>query len=208
MNRISKLLFSAPLLLLGCNSISRDKNTILQKIDNLNLDIFSNKGEKIYTVKSPYTIYDVEKTTFDLQKTTINVYKDNIEKYIIYSDNSKLSDNNKIIELEGNVQLKTILQDNDILYANNFIWNVDESRYLLDGDVKFENNLIILFSNKASMNSDNVIEFFNPVKYIIKNKDTNNKRYEISSENAFYNILTKSVIFKSKEKKVLSTLYL
>ena len=208
MNRISKLLSTVPILLLGCSSNAIDENKILQKIDNLNLDIFSNNGEKIYTVKSPYTIYDVEKNSFDLQKTTINVYKDSREKYIINSDHSKLSDDNKIIELNGNVQLKTILQDNDILYANYFSWNIDESQYLLEGNVKFENNLIILISNKASMNSDNVIEFFNPVKYIIKNKDNNNKRYEISSENALYNIDNQSVIFKSKEKKLFSILYL
>ncbi len=208
MNRIYKLLFTVPLLLFGCGSNALDENKVIQKIDNLNLDIFSNNGEKIYTVRSPYTIYDVEKNTFDLQKTTINVYKESREKYIINSDHSKLSDNNKIIELNGNVQLKTILQDNEILYANNFSWNIDESQYLLDGDVKFENNLIILISNKASMKSDNIIEFYNPVKYIIKNKDNNNKRYEISSENALYNIDNQSVIFKSKEKKVLSILYL
>ena len=73
MNRISKLLSTVPILLLGCSSNAIDENKILQKIDNLNLDIFSNNGEKIYTVKSPYTIYDVEKNSCDLQKTTINV---------------------------------------------------------------------------------------------------------------------------------------
>ena len=39
------------------------------------------------------------------------------------------------------------------------------------------------------MDSDNIIEFFNPVKYIIKN-DNNENKYEINSENAYYNLNT------------------
>ena len=71
----------------------------------------------------------------------------------------------------------------------------------------FENQTISLISNKATLNNtNNVIEFYNPVKYIIKgsNKDSG---YEINSENAFYNIKTKSVSFKSKKDKVRSKIY-
>ena len=56
------------------------------------------------------------------------------------------------------------------------------------------------------MSSDNIIEFFNPVKYIIKD-DNNEKQYEINSENAFYNINTESLSFSSKEKRVRSIIY-
>ena len=73
------------------------------------------------------------------------------------------------------------------------------------GNIKFENENIILNSNKAILNSDNIIEFYNPVKYIIK-KD-NKSIYEINSENAFYNIKTKAVSFKSKNKRVRTKLY-
>ena len=67
-------------------------------------------------------------------------------------------------------------------------------------------NSVILISNKATLSKDNVIEFFNPVKYTIKDK--NNKRsYEINSENAFYDINTKSVSFKSTNKRVRSKIY-
>jgi len=120
-------------------------------------------------------------------------------------DESKLSNNNKIIELKGNVKLKNVLQDNDILYSDYFIWNIEESKYLLKGNIKFENENIILNSNKATLSSDNIIEFYNPVKYIIKKDNKNN--YEINSENAFYNIKTKSVIFKSTNNRVRSKIY-
>jgi len=55
------------------------------------------------------------------------------------------------------------------------------------------------------LGSDNIIEFFNPVKYIIKNENNENK-YEINSENAYYNLTTESVSFRSKDKRVKSTI--
>ena len=70
----------------------------------------------------------------------------------------------------------------------------------------FENNEIILRSNKATLSKDNIIEFFDPVKYIIKN-DEDKKSYEINSENAFYDIDTNSVSFKSSNKSVRSKIY-
>ena len=43
---------------------------------------------------------------------------------------------------------------------------------------------------------DNIIEFFNPVKYIIKD-DNNNNIYETNSENAYYDINKESLSFKA-----------
>ena len=56
------------------------------------------------------------------------------------------------------------------------------------------------------MGSDNIIEFFNPVKYIIKDENNENV-YEINSENAFYNLNTESVRFDAKDKRVKSIIY-
>ena len=52
----------------------------------------------------------------------------------------------------------------------------------------------------ARLGNDKIIEFFNPVKYIIKD-ESNEKKYEINSENAFYNINTESLSFGAKRKK-------
>jgi len=108
--------------------------------------------------------------------------------------------------LKGNVKLKTLKKDGDILYADNFIWNIENTNYLLEGNIRFENQNIILNSGKAILDSDNIIEFFNPVKYIIKDENNDNK-YEINSENAYYNLNTESVSFKAKDKRVKSIIY-
>jgi len=52
--------------------------------------------------------------------------------------------------LKGNVKLKTLKQDENILYADNFIWNIEETNYLLEGNIRFENQNIILNSEKAN----------------------------------------------------------
>ena len=86
------------------------------------------------------------------------------------------------------------------------IWNINKTKYELTGNVRFENNNIILKSPKANLGKDNIIEFFNPVQYLIKGKN-NDKKYEINSENAYYNIKNDSVSFKAKEKRVRSIIY-
>ena len=42
-----------------------------------------------------------------------NLYQNQTIKYIINSDQSKLKNNNKILELIGNVKLKSILENED-----------------------------------------------------------------------------------------------
>ena len=206
MNKFYKILILVPYLILGCKYKPIDEKILLQRIDSLDMNIYSSQGKKIYTIKSPESNYDRDSNTFNLKETTINLYNNEKIKYIINSDQSILSNNNKIIELIGNVKLITFDQDDDTLIAKNFKWNIDDSNYLLTGDVKFENKYIILISNKAILNSNNIVEFFNPVKYIIKN-DNNENSYEINSENAFYNIETKSVSFESENKQVRSKIY-
>ena len=170
------------------------------------MNIFSKSGDKLYTITSPYSIYNNNQLRFELKKPTINILNGEETKYIINSDKSTLSNNNKLLILTGNVKLKTLKQDEDILYADNFIWNIDETDYLLEGNIRFENKNIILNSEKAKMSSDNIIEFFNPVRYIIKD-DNNENKYEINSENAYYNLETESVSFEAKDKRVRSIIY-
>ena len=206
MNKLYISLILIPILTYGCRIRDIDDNIYTQSIDSFTMNIFSNKGNKIFTIKSPYSSYNKENNIFNLKDTTIYLFKDNEPQYIINSDNSKLS-NNKLLELKGNVLLKTLLRENDVIYANSFTWNIDNSEYLLTGNVKLENNTIALSSNKAILNKGNdIIEFFNPVKYIIKSR-ANKNSYEINSENAYYDINTKSVSFRSIEKRVRSKIY-
>ena len=206
MNNLYKLIIIFPVLITGCSPNVIEENKVIQKIDSLDMNIFSNEGEKIYSVKSPYSSYDKNNQKFQLRKTTINIFKGEETKYIIDSDESSLSNNNKHLELKGNVKMITINQEDEILYADSFSWNIDETYYLLKGNIRFENKNIILNSEKATLGTDNIIEFYNPVKYIIKD-DNNEKKYEINSENAFYNINTESVSFSAKEERVRSKIY-
>ena len=206
MNNLYKLILILPIFIIGCAPNINEKKSLTKEINNLDLNIFSENGEKKYTITSPYSIYDSFKNKFQFQKTTINIFQDDKIKYIIYSDESTLSRNNKILELEGNVKLKTINEDEDFLFADSFIWNIDESKYLLTGNIRFENKNVILKSGKAKMASDNIIKFFNPVSYIIKN-DNNEKIYETNSENAYYDMNNESLSFSSKSKRVSSKIY-
>jgi len=192
--------------MLGCASNRLNASKVIQKIESLDMTIFSKNGDKIYSIKSPNSSYDNIELKFELKKPIINILNGEETKYIISSEESTLSDNNKLLKLKGNVKLKTLKKDGDFLYADNFIWNIENTNYLLEGNIRFENQNIILNSGKAILGSDNIIEFFNPVKYIIKDENKENK-YVINSENAYYNLDTKSVSFKAKDKRVKSIIY-
>ena len=206
MNKIYRLIFILQVFLLGCTPSEIKENKITKKINSLDLNIFTNTGEKKYSIKSPYSIYDNIKDKFQFKNTTINIFYEGKTKYVINSDESTLSNNNNLVELKGNVRLKTIDQDDDYLYADYFIWNIDEAKYLLTGDVRFENKNVILTSVKAILGSDNVIEFFDPIKYIIKD-DNNENIYETNSETAYYDMNKESLSFKAKDKRVRSRIY-
>ena len=206
MNNIYKLIIFLPLVILGCAPNVVEENKVIQKINSLNMNIFSKKGEKIYSINSPDSKFDKIKLVFNLKKTTINIFNGEDIKYIINADSSRLLDKNKIVELKGNVKVRTLNQTNDYLYGDNLTWNINESKYELVGNVRFENRNVSLYSNKALLTKDNIVEFFNPVKYIMKN-EIYEKKYEINSENAYYNIERKSLSFTAKDKKVRSFIY-
>ncbi|MBO8206391.1 LPS export ABC transporter periplasmic protein LptC [Prochlorococcus marinus XMU1406] len=192
--------------MLGCTPNVIDENKVKQTIDSLDMTIFSKSGDKIYSITSPNSSYDNIELKFELKKPIINILNGEETKYIISSEESSLSDNNNFLELKGNVKLRTLKKDGDILYADYFTWNIENTNYILEGNIRFENQNIILNSGKAILDSDNIIEFFNPVKYIIKDENNENK-YEINSENAYYNLNTESVSFKAKDKRVKSIIY-
>jgi len=206
MSNIYRLIIFLPILMLGCAPNITVENKVLQKIESLDLTIFSKSGDKIYSITSPNSSYNNIELKFELKKPIINILNGKETKYIISSEESTLSDNNKLLKLKGNVKLKTLKKDGDFLYADNFVWNIENTNYLLEGNIRFENKNIILNSGKAILGSDNIIEFFNPVKYIIKDENNENK-YEINSENAFYNLNTETVSFEAKDKRVKSIIY-
>jgi len=206
MRNIYRFIIFLPLFILGCAPNVIEENKVIQKIESLDMTIFSKSGDKIYSITSPNSSYNNIDLVFNLKNPIINILNGEETKYIISSEESTLSDNNKLLKLKGNVKLKTLKKDGDFLYADNFIWNIENTNYLLEGNIRFENKNIILNSGKAILGSDNIIEFFNPVKYIIKDENNENK-YEINSENAYYDLTTESVSFKAQDKRVKSIIY-
>ena len=149
MSNIYRLLIFLPLFMLGCASNVIDENKVIQKIESLDMTIFSESGDKIYSINSPNSSYDNIELKFELKKPIINILNGEATKYIISSEESILSDNNKLLKLKGNVKLKTLKKDGDFLYADNFIWNIENTNYQLEGNIRFENQNIILNSGKA-----------------------------------------------------------
>ena len=207
MNKIYNLFILISIVIIGCKSKDINDNKISQSINSLDMTIFSKEGKKLISIVSPYSNYDKEINTFNLKETTINLFKNSKLEYIINADSSKLSNKKNVLELNGNVIVKSTSAEENELYANSFIWKFQNSKYLLIGNVKFQNNTIILSSDKAILNkTNNIIEFFNPVKYKIQGS-ANKNIFEIKSQNAYYNINTKSVSFTSNEDRVRSKIY-
>ena len=206
MIKFFKLLFFIPIIIVGCKGPDLSNKNFSQVFNKFDMTIYSTEGNKILTIKSPNSNYDGVNNIFNLKETTIFLFKGKINEYIITSDNAKLT-NNKIVELNDNVSVNAILKEDNTLNANYFWWDVNKSEYLLKDNVIFKNKKITLSSNKAIMNSsNNVIEFYKPVKYKT-NANNEQSNYEIKSENAYYNIETKSLIFSSKDERVRSKLY-
>ena len=60
MNNLYKLILILPIFIIGCAPSTSiiEKKDLTKQINNLDLNIFSENGEKKYTITSPYSIYD------------------------------------------------------------------------------------------------------------------------------------------------------
>ena len=118
MKKIIKLIIFFPFFFLGCVPNVINENKVIQKIESLDMNIYSKSGDKIYAVTSPKSSYDISQLKFELKNPTINIFKGGETKYIINSDESTLTDNNKLLKLKENVKLKTIKQYMALPFCN------------------------------------------------------------------------------------------
>ena len=197
--------FLSILLISGCSINSENKDNSLLIIEKFNLNHYSKNGIKLFYLETPYSVFKNTDQTYLLNKTNIRFFDKEIVKYNIHSDSAKLL-NNRFIELKGNVKINDNNNDKTIIKSNNLFWKIDKSEFVLEGNVTLENNFINLNSSSALLDKKKeIIIFYNPVKY--KYNDENKLRnYNISAENASYNIKTKNVIFESKNDKVKTKL--
>ena len=206
MNRIFYLIFIiSSLFISSCNVNTKKTNKSVLIIEDFNLQHYSKNGSKLYMLETPYSVLNQTDQSYLLNKTNIKFFDQENVKYNVNSDSAKLL-NNKFLELKGNVEINDFNNNKTIIKSNNLFWDIDKSEFILEGKVSLVNNIINLSSSKASFDKkDDIILFYNPIKYNYKDEE-GIRKYNISSENAYYNISTKDVIFKSKNDKVKSKL--
>ena len=206
MNRIFYLIcIASSLFISSCNVSTKKIEKSVLIIEDFNLSHYSKNGSKLYILKTPYSVFNQTDQFYLLNKTNIKFFDKEEVKYNVNSDSAKLL-NNKFLELKGNVEINDFNNDKIIIKSNNLFWDIDKSEFILEGNVSLVNNMINLSSSRALFDKkDDVIMFFNPIKYNYKDEE-GIRKYNISSENAYYNVITKDVIFKSENNKVKSKL--
>ena len=206
MNRIFYLIFIiSSLFISSCNVNTKKTNKSVLIIEEFNLKHYSKNGSKLYMLDTPYSVLNQTDQSYLLNKTNIKFFDQENVKYNVNSDSAKLL-NNKFLELKGNVEINDFNNNKTIIKSNNLFWDIDKSEFILEGEVSLVNNIINLSSSKALFDKkDDTILFYNPIKYNYIDEE-GIRKYNISSENAYYNISTKDVIFKSKNDKVKSKL--
>jgi len=206
MNRIYYLIcILSSLFISSCNVSTKKINKSVLIIEDFNLNHYSKNGTKVYMLETPYSVFNQTDQSYLLKKTNIKFFDKEDVKYNVNSDSAMLL-NNKFLELKGNVEINDFNNNKTIIKSNNLFWDIDKSEFILEGEVSLVNNIINLSSSKALFDKkDDIILFYNPIKYNYKDEE-GIRKYNISSENAYYNISTKDVIFKSKDDKVKSKL--
>ena len=61
MTNIYRLIIFIPFFFLGCAPNVIEENKVIQKIESLDMKIFSKNGDKIYAITSPKSSYDINK---------------------------------------------------------------------------------------------------------------------------------------------------
>ena len=191
------------IFLSSCTVNTNQKAKSIFIIEKFNLNHFSKNGIKLYTLETPYSVFNQTDQSYLLNKTNIKFFEKENVKYNVNSNSAKLL-NNKFLELKGKVEINDFNIDKTTIKSNNLFWDIEKSEFILEGNVTLENNIINLNSSRALLDKkSDIIIFYNPVKYNYKVKDST-KNYNISSENAFYDFSNKNVIFESKNDKVKS----
>jgi len=192
-------------LISGCNVRTKKVDNSVLIIEEFNLNHYSKNGSKLYMLKTPYSVFNQTDQSYILSKTKIKLFEEENVKYNVISDSAKLL-NHKFLELKGNIKINDVDKEKTIIKSNNLFWYIDKTEFILEGNVTLINNTINLSSSKALFDKNNdTIIFYNPIKYNYTDQD-GIRKYNIKSENAYYNISTKDVIFKSKNDKVKSKL--
>ena len=83
MSKVYRLIIFLAFLIFGCTPNVNKENKVIQKIESLDMNIFSKKGDKMYSISSPNSIYNKSELKFELKKPVINIFNGEETKYII-----------------------------------------------------------------------------------------------------------------------------
>ena len=83
MSNIYRLIIFLLFFIFGCAPNVIKENKITQKIDSLDMNIFSKNGDKIYSIASPNSSYNNSELIFELKRPIIHIFKGEETKYII-----------------------------------------------------------------------------------------------------------------------------
>ena len=64
MTNIYRLIIFLPFVILGCAPNVIEENKVIQTTDSLNMNIFSKEGNKIYSIASPKSSYNLGELKF------------------------------------------------------------------------------------------------------------------------------------------------
>ena len=197
MNKLNFLvLFLSFLFLSSCKTGTSNIKEINLIVNDFNMSQLSKFGKKLYVITSPKSKFNKHKQEYLLDKTKIIFYEGEEIKYKIISNNAQLL-NHEIIKLNGNIEIVDLSESNNSITTESFSWDIKNSLFILEGNVRLNNKNVELLSSKATLNKDsNVVKFFKPVKYNYKS-NKNNSVYNVSSENAYYDLRDESLIFRS-----------
>ena len=73
MSNIYSLIIFLPLFMFGCAPNVIYENKVIQKINSLDMTIFSKRGDKLYSITSPNSSYNNIDLEFELKKHFINI---------------------------------------------------------------------------------------------------------------------------------------
>ena len=197
MNKLYHLILSLLVFLISSCKVNDSKIEEFNLVVNdFNMSQLSSLGEKLYVITSPKSKFNKHSKVYLLDETKIIFYDKENVKYTVHSNKAQLL-NNEIIKLTGNIEILDISDDKNIINADSFYWDIKNSNFILEGNVRLNNKNVDLLSSKAFLNKNsNILKFFKPVKYNYKS-NKNNSNYNISSENAYYDLSNESLIFKS-----------
>tara|TARA_Y100001970_G_C14018950_1_gene742448 strand:+ start:193 stop:825 length:633 start_codon:yes stop_codon:yes gene_type:complete len=201
MNNLKYLTLSFSAFLISSCTISPSKiEEVNLVVNDFNMSQLSSLGDKLFVITSPKSKFNKHSQVYKLEKTKIIFYKSKNVNYSITSNKAELL-NAEIIKLDGNIEIVDMSEEKNIINADSFYWDIKKADFLLEGNVRLNNKNVDLFSSKAFLNKNtNIVKFFKPVKYNFKNKK-NNSTYNISANNAYYDLGNKSLIFKSDSDK-------